>query len=191
LSINPYVAGQINVKDSSSFIPALMLPGNAGITINSRFEFPIGIGTIAFAPINFAVKFISNFADSNVVLVQHNLRSAIQYKYSDYFIISVQYTYGWHNSTSQSTNYFKKFFNKNATDIQYLLISLQTKLNSPTASENTKPTYLFVEWRSLLNIKSWNDLPNQRIFSIGLRKEFSFDYGTPGKGAHKPNLDLK
>ena len=35
LSINPYAAGQINIDDSASYLPGLMLPGVAGLRINN------------------------------------------------------------------------------------------------------------------------------------------------------------
>ena len=38
LSINPYVAGQIDITEKDSYMPGLMLPGSAGIKINNYLK---------------------------------------------------------------------------------------------------------------------------------------------------------
>jgi hypothetical protein len=182
LSINPYAAGQIDVKDSSSFLPALMLPGVAGIRINSFLRFSAGGGEIVWAPINFGYKLISNFADSNTIIAQHNLRTAIGYTYKDLFTIGLQYTHAWHNSTSESEKMFKKVFSSDVTDLGYLLISLQTKLSNEYSQT---PTYFFAEWRGVVNKEKYKAFDNLKILTLGIRANMNIELIAPAKRARR------
>ncbi|MGV3601382.1 MAG: hypothetical protein ACO1N1_09265 [Dyadobacter fermentans] len=175
-NVNPYAAGQISMKDSLSYIPGLMLPGKAGIKINFIFRITSGEFTFFGSPGNFGFKLISDFADSTKVLAQHNFRQSIGVAYSDAFIFGAQITRGWHNATSESQNLFESIFSKKATDIKYLTLTLQTKL-SEKFSET--PAYLYAEWRSLLQKDSYAAFSNNRIITIGIRADMSFERTAP------------
>ncbi|WP_121811226.1 hypothetical protein [Mucilaginibacter kameinonensis] len=185
LSINPYVGGQIDIRDSTSYIPGLMLPGTAGITINNFLRFKMGKGELAWSPVNFGLKLVSNFADSTLTVVQHNLRSGLAFSYDDLFIMGIQYTYAWHNATSESEKTFKTVFNKRATDLQYLMISLQTKISSKEA--NT-PLYFFAEWRGLLNQGPYKTYDNLKILTFGFRAEMNLNFGAPAKAPRRKGI---
>lgn len=179
LGINPYAAGQINVDDSVSFIPGLMLPGIAGIKINNLIKYKAGEGQIIFSPLSFGLKLITNFSDSNNTIIQHNLRTGLGYNNGNWFQIGVQFTYGWHNATSESEESFKKIFKKSSTDIKYLTIILETYLNGNASQDNI----LFAEWRGLLDRGSFQGFPNLKILTIGFRKQLDIDNLFPaGKG---------
>lgn len=179
LAINPYVGGQIDTRDSSSYLPGLMLPGVAGIKTDMYWTFKKSDDGFKFiiSPANFAFKLVSNFADSSLTIAQHNFRSSIGFGHGDLFLVTAQYTYGWHNGISESEEGYKKAFGKAATDIQYLNISLQTKLSELFGEA---PTFLFAEWRGLLNRKTYADFKNSRIISIGIRTDINFRNATPG-----------
>lgn len=179
LGINPYVGGQINTRDSSSYVPALMLPGIAGLKIDGYITFQKNKDGFKFilSPVNFGYKLVSNFADTSAIIAQHNVRSSLAIAYGPLFMLSAQYTYGWHNSISESEKTFGTLMGKAATDIQYLNITLQTKIADFVAKS---PTYLFIEWRGLLNGKSYQTFENQKIISIGFRSDFGFQNSNPG-----------
>ncbi|MGJ1225349.1 hypothetical protein ACR78H_07420 [Sphingobacterium siyangense] len=172
MEIQPYVGGQINARDSSSYLPGLMLPGIAGLKIDLSYRYRGEQGfSFLVSPLNFGYKLVSNFADSSLTIAQHNVRSSIAIGYADFFMLSAQYTYGWHNSISESAKNFTNVFGKKASDIQYLNIILQTKLAN---LGNTVPTYLFIEWRGILNGKDYAQFSNNRIISFGIRSDIGF-----------------
>ncbi|MNU14580.1 hypothetical protein D3C71_26930 [compost metagenome] len=179
LEIQPYAGGQINMRDSSSYIPGLMLPGVAGIKVDLsyRYDNPDGFSFMV-APVNFGYKLISNFADTTVTVAQHNIRTIGAIQFKDKFTFSIQYTYGWHNSISESSSAFRSIFSKESTDIQYLNLNLQTMLTNITSK---MPTYLFIEWRGLLNSDKYNSFQNTRIISLGLRSEMGFKFSSSAK----------
>lgn len=183
--IQPYVGGQIDTRDSSTYLPALMLPGLAGVKTDAYWTFhkknKDNDVYLIVSPLNFGYKLVSNFADTSITLAQHNLRSSIAFGYSTLFLLSVQYTYGWHNSISQSEKDFTSVFGRKATDIQYLNITLQTQVGK--LDENV-PTYLFLEWRGLLNNKSYESFGNNKIISVGIRSDIGFKNSTPAKIAN-------
>lgn len=181
-SINPYAAGQIDVKDSGSYIPALMLPGIAGLRINSFLYFKVGKGNLILAPLNFGFKLFSNFSDSSMTIAQHNIRSFLGFTYNDLFQMGVQYTYGWHNSTSESEKIYRQLFSLHATDIQYLTISLETRLSQQSSN---KPMYFFAEWRGLLNKSRFSPFDNTKIITFGVRSSMDIENLAPAKRASR------
>lgn len=181
ISVNPYVAGQISIKDSSAYVPGLMLPGTAGIKIDNFLRFKTGdVTQLALMPACFSYKLITSFGDSVNILAQHNFRSGLAFQYDDLFMIGIQYTMAWHNSTSQSEVAFEKIFDTTVTDVQYLTVSLQTKLPS------IKNSYLFAEWRNMMHNERLRDLPNGKIITLGVRVEMRFEHAGPAAGPGKP-----
>jgi len=179
-AVNPYVAGQISVEDSVTFLPGIMLPGNAGIRVDLGFTWNMNKkASLTLFPCNFGYKLISNFADSGINIFQHNLRTALVFELKNTFILGAQYTMGWHNSTSESERAFTKYFKRQISEVQYLLISAQIKIN---AAEAKSPNFLFAEWRGMFNGGNWGNLPNTRIFTLGLRKSISISNAVPAKG---------
>lgn len=180
--IIPYIAGQIEVRDVNSYLAGLMLPGSAGF----RFDWSIFCKKenfkVAFYPLNFGFKLISNFGDAGVNMFQHNLRTAIALEVKDQFILGIQHTYGWHNAVSEGELAFQKYFKREITDIRYLLVSLQMKINPAGSSSET---YLSAEWRGMFNQDNWKDFPNSRIFTVGLRKGISIISSTAAKDDKK------
>lgn len=186
LGIQPYAAGELKIKDSSNYIPALMLPGIAGINVTTMFQFGHGSAKFLWSPLNLGLKLNTNFKDSNTTILQHNIRTAIGFKYTDYMQLAIQFTAGWHNLTSESNDNFKKIFNHGATDITYLTIVFQTILNKANTTNAGKSlatnNILFLEWRCLTNKGAFPNLPNNQILTIGLRKDFDLTSLIPGAG---------
>jgi hypothetical protein len=176
LTINPYVAGQIDIDDSTSFVPGLMLPGTGGLRTNLFWEAGNDNAKLILFPANFGIKLIANFLDSSKTIAQHNFRTGAGFKMKDYFMIGAQYTFAWHTLTSESESNFKQLLKSKTTDIQYLTITLDTylKRSDPTNS------ILFAEWRGLVG-ENFKGLPNTKILTIGFRKEFSLDNIAPAK----------
>ncbi|PZR35003.1 MAG: hypothetical protein DI538_15840 [Azospira oryzae] len=178
LSINPYAAGQINIKDSTAFIPALMLPGAGGVRINHIFRWKVGKRLeLGVSPANSAYKLMTSFSDSVTVIAQHNIRTGFAVKLEDLFILGLQHTWGWHNSTSQSEEAFEKTFKRHATDISYFTLTLQTKL------PKQKNSYFYAEWRALTNASKYENYTNTKIISFGVRIGLSFENANPGAAA--------
>lgn len=178
--IIPYIAGQIEVRDVNSYLAGLMLPGSAGFRFDWSIFYKNENFKVAFYPLNFGFKLISNFGDAGVNMFQHNLRTAIALEVKDQFILGIQHTYGWHNAVSEGELAFQKYFKREITDIRYLLVSLQMKINPAGSSSET---YLSAEWRGMINQDNWKDFPNSRIFSIGFRKSISTVSAVPAKRA--------
>jgi len=160
--LGPYIGSTIAIKDSTSYLPALMLPGNAGIEFNNYFIFGDSV-RFTLAPC-IGLKVISGFADTSISLVMHYVRLEASLEYKDKFKLTSQWTWGWTNSTDQSDNNFKKIFPAQPGAIQYLSLNLQTLLTNIGSSS---PLYLNLTWNNF-QTSSYNYLPNHRIFTIGL-----------------------
>lgn len=169
LDANPYIGGQIDTKDSSSFVAALMLPGRGGIILNNYLTWIIDKVQLTYMPFGFGLKLIPGIKDSNTVLWQHNLRTGISLQYSNVFLIGLQYTYGFHNTTSESQRFFTKIFSRDATDISYLTLTGQFIVKNSGEVKN----YLFLEWRGLLSKKRYAAFTNNTILTFGVRKDLS------------------
>lgn len=180
LDVNPYIGGEIDTKDSTSFIPALMLYGRGGFVFNNYLNLDYEKVHLSFMPIGFGLKFIPNLKDSGRTIIQHNLRAGIALRYADVFSVSAHLTHGWHNLTSQSKENYKKIFTNTATDITYLTVTLQMALRG-TKDEVTN--YIYFEWRGLLSKKPYEAFNNNTILTLGLRK--TLELGGGGSSAFR------
>jgi hypothetical protein len=174
LDINPYLGGEIDTKDSNAFIPAMMLYGRAGLTINNNLNWEVGKSRIIFMPLGFGLKFIPNLKDSSNTIIQHNLRVGFAYKYAEAFLISAQYTHGFHNITSESEKNFKKVFGNMGTDISYLTV---TGTFAVMGKSKEITNYVFMEWRGQLGKSRYADFTNNRILTVGVRKTLDLSGG--------------
>lgn len=187
LGINPYVAGQVRIKDSTTFLPALMLPGIAGINIQSILVFndkPDKHGHFLWFPLNVGLKLNSDFQDSGKNILQHNFRTGFGYKLDNYFQIGVQHVWAWHNITTNSYENFKSAFRKETTKISYLTIVLETFLGDPNkAGVNAgNNSILYLEWRCVTNKGDYSIFPNKQILTIGFRKDLNLSNIAPAAG---------
>ncbi|WPV65280.1 hypothetical protein [Chitinophaga sp. LS1] len=195
LAINPYSAGQIDVKDSANYLPALMLPGIAGININNFFTFnENGNGHFILYPVNFALKLNTNFQDSGRIIAQYNVRCGMGFRYDDHFQIGIQHTWAWHNLTSESEESFKKVFNTEKSRISYVTVVFETYFNTSHEANtdvdgNDKSNVLFLEWRCLTNRNDFKGFPNDRILTLGFRKTLNLSNLSlaPGAAARSRN----
>ncbi len=178
--VGPYIGSTIAIKDSTSYLPAIMLPGNAGLEANYFMTFGNEAKfSIVFSPLNLGIKVISGFSDTNIAVVQHNIRHAIGFRYADYISASVQYTTGWHNSTTFSQENFEKVFLKTNSRIAYLNIGLTTKIfNDLFGADAKTPVYLSMNWRACIKPKEKFDLPNSRIFTVGISTNLNLKSGS-------------
>lgn len=188
LAANPYSAGQINIKDSNAYLPALMLPGIAGLNLNMFITYGNDNFQFIWFPLNFGLKLNTNFQDSSKIIFQHNFRTGFGFKYSTLFQMGMQYTWGWHNLTSESEQAFKKLFNTQKTNISYITVTLETMLNNPQSSGKSGSSILFLEWRCLTNKGSFSGLPNAQILTIGFRKDLNLSNLTVLSPAARPLL---
>lgn len=174
LDISPYFGGDMNAKDSVAFVPAMMLPGKVGMILNNYIHYDIGKTRITLMPLGLGLKFIPNFRDSALTVMQHNVRTGISLKYSDFLVLGFQYTHGWHNLSSQSEANFKKIFGNTSTDIDYLTVTAQFAM---VGKESRVTNYLYFEWRGLLNSQRYAPFNNNRILTIGVRKTLELTGG--------------
>lgn len=191
LQIGPYVGTTIAIKDSSSYLPALMLPGNAGVQVNYFMTFGNEKKfSVVVSPLNLGLKVVSGFSDSSISLVQHNIRHAVGIRYGDYFTLSAQYTTGWHDLTSQSEVYYKKIFPNVTQKMQYWNVSLTTRLSDDLfGGKSQAPLYLSLNWRSLVNPSKYGNLPNTRFLTVGLITNLDLKSGSnPGLVPKSPGL---
>jgi hypothetical protein len=173
IDINPYLGSDIDTRDSVSFIPALMLYGKAGLMLNNYFSFDLGEkAELTVIPAAFGLKFLPGIMDSNNIIIQHNLRTGIAFRYDNIFTLGAQYTHAWHNLTSESERFFKSTFGPGATDLDYLTVTGQFLLASK--NEHTS-NYIYFEWRGLLSDKRFEAFSNQNILTMGFRKDIG-DY---------------
>lgn len=192
LQIGPYVGSTIDIKDSSSYLPALLLPGNAGLEMNYFMTFGNEAKfSVVFCPINFGLKVISGYTDSSISLVQHNIRHALGIRYGDYFTLSAQYTTGWHNATSNSEENYKKLFPKVNGKVRYWNVTLNTRLSDNLfgAASKEMPLFLSVNWRSMVKPADFGNLPNARFITVGIITNIDLKSGTnPGMLPKAPQL---
>jgi hypothetical protein len=192
VQIGPYVGSTIAIKDSSSYLPALMLPGNAGVEVNYFMTFGNEKKfSVVFCPINFGLKVISGYTDSSVSLVQHNIRHALGIRYGDYFTLSAQYTTGWHNATSHSEENYNKLF-PNVTDkVRYWNVTLNTRLSENLfgGTTNSSPLYLSLNWRSMVDASNLGNFPNSRFITVGIITNIDLKSGAnPGMVPRVPQF---
>lgn len=190
LDINPYLGAQIDTKDSVSFIPALMLPGRAGLQFNSYLIWGGKKAEFTWLLPGLGLKIIPGLRDSTINIWQHNLRTGIAVRYGESFMLAGQVTYGFHNTTSESSRFFKDVFSKRASDIVYLTLSGQFEL-APKEDEETRSNFLFLEWRGLLSKKRFPGFDNVSMITFGFRKNLAlantFPVGSSGKHKRIPN----
>jgi hypothetical protein len=177
LDVNPYVGGEIDTKDSVSFMPALMLYGRGGFVFNNYLSLDFKKVHLTFMPFGFGLKFIPNLKDSGLTIIQHNIRAGLSLRYDNVFTISAHVTHGWHNLTSQSKENFQKIFTQSATDISYITVGLQMALRGKDAAI---ANYVYFEWRSLLSKDKYPGFNNNAILTLGLRKTLELHGGANG-----------
>lgn len=186
LDVNPYLGAAIDLKDSVSFIPGLMLYGRGGISLNNYLSREIGPVKLTLMPFGFGWKVIPDFRDSANTIMQHNIRFGFALQYSNAFLLGGQLTQGWHNMTSESEANYKKIFGNTATDITYLTITGQFAMKG---KNNDVTNYIFLEWRSLLSRDRYPAFTNNRIVTLGFRKTLEMSSGifSAGSGGRSRN----
>jgi hypothetical protein len=171
LDINPYIGSVIKTADSNAYLPALMLYGRAGISINNYFTAKLGEQVkISIMPFGFGLKAIPEFQDSVTTLIQHNIRFGLGFSISNALLITGQITQGWHNFSSRSEQNYEKTFGKTATDITYITVNGQFGLRGKS---DEVTNYVFIEWRNLMNKNHYEGFTNTRFYTVGIRKTFS------------------
>lgn len=186
LDMHLYAGADIETKDSSSFVPALMLYGRGGLNMNNYFYFNIGKNTekptarIILFPACFTIKMLPNIQDSQTIIVQHNLRTGFAFQLDNLFMLGFQYTHAWHNMTSESRKQYEKVFGT-TTDIDYITATLQY------APQNVNNLHIYLEWRSLLSTGRYGGFDNISVLTAGVRKEImNVRNAAPGKAAAAP-----
>lgn len=178
--IGPYVSSQISINDSSAYLPSLMMQGNGGIIFNNYITYGEN-NKIIFSPISLGMKLLSGYTDNDLTIIQHNYRTSLGIQIEDLFVLTFQYTIGAHGMTSNSEENFKEIFEtQDPKNAQYLNITLQSKI-AKQEDDPDNAWYIFASWRSFLNSSDFNNLPNTKILSIGLRKSLDFTAGSPAK----------
>lgn len=182
--VGPYIGSTISAKDSTSFLPTLMLPGNAGIQMNYFMTFGNEKKfSIILAPLNLGLKVISGYSDSTISLVQHNIRHFLGFRYAELISVSVQYTKGWHNLTTVSNENFEKLFKTSDDKVSYWNVGLTTRLSEDLfPDENKTPVYLNVNWRSFVNPTGNFGLPNAKIITVGISTNINLKSGSYSGG---------
>ncbi len=185
--VGPYIGSTIAAKDSTSFLPTLMLPGNAGIQMNYFMTFGNEKKfSVVFAPLNLGLKVISGYSDSTISLVQHSIRHFLGFRYADFLTVSVQYTKGWHNLTSVSNENFEKLFKTSDDKVSYWNVGLTTRLSEDLFPDGGKtPIYLNVNWRSFVNPTGKFSLPNAKIITVGIATNINMKSGSYSGGLPK------
>jgi hypothetical protein len=184
IDVNPYLGSQIDTKDSFTFIPALMLPGRGGIIFNNYFTFTGKDMHITFMPLGIGVKVIPDLKDSATVVWQHNLRMGLAFGFNEIFLVGAQYTFGFHNTTSESKRFFRENINNVTSAIRYLTISGQFYIKN----SNDKKNYIFLEWRGLANKHKYPGYDNTALFTLGYHSNLSLTHiFATGKGAEAAN----
>ena len=163
LHIGPYLGTTISIKDSSAYLPALMLPGNAGLEFTNFISWRNSSNSFSFAP-SLGLKVISGFTDSALSIVQHNLKLVATFKHEELFRISAAYTWAWHNSSDYSETKFNQIFKQPPHQMEYFTIALTTKVVDLKDSEN--PLYFNITWRNLFT-RDLKQYPNYRFFTVG------------------------
>jgi len=177
MDINPYIGSQINTKGNAALIPALMLYGRAGFAYNNYLNFFFDKDrktVLTLMPFGFGLKFIPNLRDSDNLIIQHNIRFGLAFKYNNTIGVSAQLTHGWHNITSSSQQDFNTVFGPMPSDITYATVVVQAAFAGSTSGVSN---YIFFEWRGLLSKTNYPAFNNNRILTLGLRKTLDLTGG--------------
>jgi len=157
-------------KEVTDFARSLMLPGNGGFNgvltflhEGNGYQQP---GLNLYANLALGVKVLSGLKDSTANISQHNFRLSGGFQFKNLFSLTVQHTWGRHNLTTESEKAFKNIFNQKSTKISYISINLQSQL-----SEGIN---IFATYRILSGKSNLPDLDNNKIITIGLRKDIDF-----------------
>ena len=190
--IGPYAGSVTSLKDSTSHLPSLMLPGNGGLQINYFMTFfnPDKFN-IKFAPLNFGVKVISGYTDTTLSVVQHNLRTSVAIEFAKIFNASVQYSRGWHNLTDKSYENFSTIFKSPEHHLTYWNINLSCRLSPDVfgSGEGTSPLFFSISWHSLAKKSFAGDFPNSKFITIGFINNLDITSGThPGHAPQSPSF---
>lgn len=188
--VGPYIGTTISIQDSTSYLPAIMLPGNAGLTMNYFLTlFPKKKFNIEISPVNLGLKVVSGFTDSSISIVQYSVRHFIGFQFSDFLSASFQYTTGWHNATSFSQEQFRKIFNVKSTRVSYWNLGLTTRITKDllTGKDKETPLYFSINCRSFVKPKGSYGLPNARFITVGLATNLNLKSGAnSGHVPHAP-----
>lgn len=191
LQIGPYVGSTIDIKDSTSFLPALMLPGNAGVLAN----YSVRLGnednfSVVLSPLSFGLKVVSGFKDSTLSIVQHNIRHMVGIQWGKKFSLSAQYTQAWHSLISTPEENFHKIFNTAGTKVTYWNVTLTSLLAKDIigGDKTQAPLYLALSWRSFNKPEGIYKLPNARILTLSLITDLNLTSATnPGHSPFAPS----
>lgn len=164
LRVGPTISSPGNIKDSSNYFRALMLPGNASFSALLYPTYSIDKFKILVVLAG-GLKVLSGLKDSSVVISQHNVRLGIGFQWDKLFSASFQYTFGWHDLTTESEKNYTKIFNQSNSAIKYIMINLQTYL--PPLQ-----LYLYGSWRKLLDYDKFKNFDgDSKIITIGIKKD--------------------
>ena len=167
--IGPSASSGPGMVDSLSMVRSLMLPGNVSVAaLFYHFLKPFRGKTKLFLTTAAGLKVIAPPTDSAGALVQQNLRLGGGIQLLNLFVVGAQYTWAWHDLTSDSQRNFERVFERTSTSVQYATLTVESLLPAPVNA------HLYLVWRRLSNVEDFrNGAKDRKIVSIGLRKDLS------------------
>jgi hypothetical protein len=166
LRFGPTICSRNTLIDSINCFRAAMMPGqvsfsiavySAHLLLNKNISMLLQTGC--------TIKTIGYLEDKRAV-IQENLNAGIGFEYLKLFLVSCNYTIGWHNLTNESENAFMDAFCTDHTRVSYL------SFNVESYSQLLKLYFIF-NWHKFMNDHDFSEglVSDTRTISMGIRKE--------------------
>ena len=174
----PTISGSNYRVDSNNIYSSLMMPGPANLSmlvygttlsLNQKFKL-IGLAGTGLKVIG--------LADTIGAIAQTTFKTGIGLELMKLMMVSMQYTWAWHNITDESEARFEQAYHTAQSPVRYMSFTVEG-FSQPLGM------FLFFSWRKLLN--DWNfesEIPSstgRKFITIGLRKSLDMAREEPGR----------
>lgn len=168
IRFGPTVSAATERIDVDNYFRAMMLSGPVNFSamlygtdasLGNKIKFIVLAGS--------SLKVIGNSA-YNGNIMQSNFKTGGGIELMRLFMISMNYTFGWHDITNESEINFQRTFQADDTFVHYLSLNLEGY--SPATD-----LFLFVTWYKFLNPEDFgeNTYIDSKIITIGMRKDLN------------------
>lgn len=168
IRFGPTVSAANDRIDTDNYFRAMMLSGPVNFSVilygtnesfGNKVKFIVLTGS--------SLKVIGNSA-YNGNIMQSNFKIGGGIELLRLFMISMHYTFGWHDISNESELNFKRTFQVDDTFVHYLSLNLEGY--SPATD-----LFLFVTWYKFINPEDFgeNNHIDSKIITIGMRKDLN------------------
>lgn len=164
LRVGPTISTIKSGGDTLDYYRSIMLPGNGSASILPYAEFkPSNDWTFIGATAG-GVKVLTGITDTTNSIAQTNFRLGWGFQFKKLLGMTFQHTWASHNLTAESEGTYKRLFRQTTTKARYMTVTIQTYLVP-------LELFLYVNYRKFLTELEGVEPVNDRIISVGIRKD--------------------